>query len=231
MRGNIFSTSAGVLVNTVNCVGVMGAGLALECRYRFPQMFEEYRRLCDSRIMTPGTLQLWKFSRPWILNFPTKSDWRFPSKLEYIRKGLLSFERKSVEEGIEHAAFPRLGTAHGGLEWSEVEPLMLDTFARIDGITIEIWEFDPLARDESFERLRLFAGRVGQTEFTSQIGLRDPQARLVWRAIDGEQVGSLLALQQIPGIGPKTVERIYKWLFGPRGQASLSGSPGLFGEA
>lgn len=49
MRGNIFSTSAGVLVNTVNCVGVMGAGLALECRYRFPQMFEEYRRLCDSR--------------------------------------------------------------------------------------------------------------------------------------------------------------------------------------
>jgi O-acetyl-ADP-ribose deacetylase (regulator of RNase III) len=214
MRGNIFSTSANVLVNTVNCVGVMGAGLALECRYRHPQMFAEYRRLCESRRLTPGVLQLWKFSRPWVLNFPTKGHWRLPSRLEYVTAGLDAFERLCAEESIESIAFPRLGTAHGGLEWAQVEPLMRNCFNRISGVVFEIWEFDPHADDGSFGRLRHLASRLGRTEFTRTVGLRSPQSDLVWKAVSEGEVGSLLALQQAPGVGPKSVERIYKLLFG-----------------
>jgi O-acetyl-ADP-ribose deacetylase (regulator of RNase III) len=229
LRGNIFSTTANVLVNTVNCVGIMGAGLALECRYRYPQMYLEYRRACELRQISPGRLQLWKFSRPWVLNFPTKAHWRYPSKLEYIRDGLRSFEQLCEGSSLESVAFPRLGTAHGGLGWSEVEPLMLECLSRIRGVDFEIWEFDPRAADPSYLRLKEYAARVGQADFVRELGLRSPQAGLVWEALGSRDVGSLLALQHVEGVGPKTVERIYKWLFGSKSREAIAGSGSLFG--
>ena len=104
IKGNIFNSSAQVLVNTVNCVGVMGRGIALECKLRFPEMYKNYKKFCDQKKIQPGILQIWKDSSPWILNFPTKSDWRDPSKFEYLEKGFFNDNwRINVNKKLIHA--------------------------------------------------------------------------------------------------------------------------------
>jgi len=71
IRGNIFESSCQTIVNTVNCVGVMGKGIAFEYRHRFPEMFNSYAGLCERKLLSPGLIHLWTKSTPWILNFPT----------------------------------------------------------------------------------------------------------------------------------------------------------------
>lgn len=115
-EGNIFESPAQTIVNTVNCKGVMGKGLALKFRKKYPEMYKEYRRACDQGKLKPGILlPPYKASElRWILNFPTKNHWRFKSKLEYIESGLIYFSEKYKEWGINSIAFPRLGCQLGG---------------------------------------------------------------------------------------------------------------------
>ena len=87
VRGNLFESPAQVLVNTVNTVGVMGKGVALEFKKLFPEMFEEYRRLCEGRLLKIGMLHIYRTPHKWVLNFPTKEHWRQPSRVEYIDAG------------------------------------------------------------------------------------------------------------------------------------------------
>ena len=124
LKGDIFSSPAQVLVNTVNTVGVMGKSVALEFKKRYPAMFKSYERVCDEKQLEIGKLLLWKGPEKWVLMFPTKKHWRNPSKLEYIETGLQKFADTEVEKGIASIAFPRLGCGNGGLDWEEVRPLM-----------------------------------------------------------------------------------------------------------
>ena len=125
VKGNIFQSPAQVLVNTVNTVGVMGKGIALEFKQMFPEMFAEYRELCESGNIKIGTLWLYKTSNKWILNFPTKKHWRQPSRVEYIESGLKKFVDTYSKLGIHSIAFPPLGCGNGQLDFkTEVQPLM-----------------------------------------------------------------------------------------------------------
>ena len=124
VKGNIFNSPAKVLVNTVNTVGVMGKGVALEYKKRYPDMFECYKGLCEMKQLDIGNLYLWKKSEKWVLLFPTKKHWRNPSKLDYIEKGLKKFEENWDKVGSNTIAFPRLGCGNGGLDWTDVKPLM-----------------------------------------------------------------------------------------------------------
>ncbi len=123
-RTSIFDSPAQTLVNTVNCVGVMGKGLAKEFKKRDPEMFRAYKRLCDEKQIQPGVLWLWRGSDHWTLNFPTKIHWRNPSQLEWIEAGLKKFVDRYESTGIREISFPRLGCGNGDLDWSEVKPLM-----------------------------------------------------------------------------------------------------------
>ena len=114
--GNIFDSNAQTLVNTVNCVGVMGKGLALQFKQRFPAMFREYEKICKKGLLDVGKLWLFKTENRWILNFPTKYDWRNPSKEEYLELGLQKFVDTYKKKGITSVAFPLLGASNGGLE-------------------------------------------------------------------------------------------------------------------
>lgn len=120
IKGNLFNSSCKVIVNTVNCEGVMGKGIALEMKLRFPEMYLKYKEVCDQGLFKPGTLQLWKNSKPWILNFPTKVSWKHPSEWEYLKLGLEKFSAIYKEKEITSVAFPLLGASNGGLN-----PLML----------------------------------------------------------------------------------------------------------
>ena len=86
-KGNIFDSNSKTLVNTVNCVGVMGKGIALEYKLRYPEMFLNYEKSCEQKELFIGKLQLWKSSDKWILNFPTKIHYKDPSQLVFIEKG------------------------------------------------------------------------------------------------------------------------------------------------
>ena len=124
LKGDIFSSPAQVLVNTVNTVGVMGKGVALEFKKRYPEMFTAYERVCKAKQLEIGKLFLWKGPEKWVLMFPTKVHWRNPSKIEYIEAVLQKFSATYADKGITSAAFPRLGCGNGGLDWKQVQPLM-----------------------------------------------------------------------------------------------------------
>jgi O-acetyl-ADP-ribose deacetylase (regulator of RNase III) len=130
--GDIFTSKAQVIVNPVNCKGVMGKGLALAFKERYPAMFSVYQKECREGILRIGRPTLYKESNPWILNFPTKDNWKASSKLVYIQEGLEYFVTNYHKAGIQSIAFPKLGTQHGKLSWEEVGPLMAQYLSQID---------------------------------------------------------------------------------------------------
>ena len=126
VQGDLFDAPAETLVNPVNCVGVMGSGLALAFKRRYPAMFREYQKLCAQQPLRVGQLWLYRAPDRRILNFPTKTHWRYPSKIEYIAAGLETFVQHYRAWHITSIAFPKLGCGRGGLDWtSEVQPLMI----------------------------------------------------------------------------------------------------------
>lgn len=134
---NIFSSTCQTLVNTVNCVGVMGAGLALEFKRRYPDMYQEYRSLCHSGGMKIGTLWIFRMNDRWVLNFPTKQHWRGKSKEEYLHAGLKTFMDIYLSEGIESIAFPLLGAGLGGLNPRRSQEIMM-SYLGMCSIPVEI---------------------------------------------------------------------------------------------
>ena len=124
LRGDLLSSPAQVQVNTVNTVGVMGKGIALQFKNKYPQMFAAYQKACEKQQLGIGRLYLWKSPEKWVLMFPTKRHWRNPSKIEYVESGLKEFVDSYERLGVDSIAFPRLGCGNGGLEWSVVKPIM-----------------------------------------------------------------------------------------------------------
>ncbi|MBK8027038.1 MAG: macro domain-containing protein [Chloroflexi bacterium] len=123
--GDLFESPAQVLVNTVNTVGVMGKGIALDFKLIYPDMFKKYQSLCEQGLFNVGQLWLYKTPYKWVLNFPTKKHWRNPSNPEYIRLGLEKFAATYLEKGITSISFPMLGCGNGELDWdSQVRPMM-----------------------------------------------------------------------------------------------------------
>ena len=131
IKGDIFNSPAQVITNTVNTEGVMGKGIALAFKKRFPGMYEAYKRKCESGEFNVGNLMLYKEKNKWILLFPTKKEWRKNSKMEYIESGLAKLADNWDKLGIHSIALPKLGCGNGGLEWREVKALMIKYLSRI----------------------------------------------------------------------------------------------------
>ena len=137
---NIFDSQCQTIVNTVNCVGVMGKGLALEMKKRYPNMFDKYKDYCDKGLIDIGKLWLYKHSDDkWILNFPTKKHWKNGSEYEYIEEGMKKFVETYKEKGITTIAFPMLGCNNGGLEKDVVIQIMTKYLIKCDNLIIEIY--------------------------------------------------------------------------------------------
>ena len=124
IQGDLLSSPAQVQVNTVNTVGVMGKGIALQFKNKYPAMFRSYQKVCENHSLDIGNLYLWKSPEKWILMFPTKKHWRNPSKIEYIESGLKKFVENYDKLQIESIAFPKLGCGNGNLDWNIVRPVM-----------------------------------------------------------------------------------------------------------
>lgn len=134
---SLFDSPAKVLVNTVNTVGVMGKGIAKEFKSIYPEMFKEYQQLCERGMLDIGDLWVHKTPHKWVLNFPTKKNWRSPSKPEYLEAGLKKFAEVYQDVRITSISFPQLGCGNGELDWeTESKPLMENY---LKGLPIEIF--------------------------------------------------------------------------------------------
>ena len=137
--GNLFESRAQTLVNTVNCVGIMGKGVALLFKERFPDMFEDYQQRCERGEVKLGRPYLFKrLVTPWIVNFPTKEHWRSVSRLSDIVDGLVWVKRHYKMWGITSLGVPPLGCGQGGLEWRVVGPTLHRHLAELD-IPVELY--------------------------------------------------------------------------------------------
>ncbi|MDR3405763.1 MAG: macro domain-containing protein [Chthoniobacter sp.] len=131
--GDLFASRAETLVNTVNCVGIMGKGVALEFKKAYPAMFEDYAARCERGQVRLGEPYLYRdLSGAMIVNFPTKDHWRSASRLVDIESGLNYFVAQAAKWGIRSVAFPPLGCGNGGLAWSEVGPLIYSKLRNAD---------------------------------------------------------------------------------------------------
>ena len=138
VRGNIFCSECEVLVNPVNCVGVMGKGLALEFKQKYPDMFKSYQEVCKTKALRLGCPMFVKGADKSIVLFPTKYHWKEKSKIEAVKEGLEVFVRGHKKLGIKSVAFPKLGCGLGGLDWEEVRPIMEYYLSNLD-IEVEIY--------------------------------------------------------------------------------------------
>ena len=183
VTGNIFTSSAQTLVNTVNCVGVMGAGLALECRLRYPEMFKRYAEICDRKQLDVGMLWLYKAPGRWVLNFPTKKHWKDPSLERYLHLGLQKFVDTYRQQGIESVAFPLLGAQSGGLDGEKVEELMLGYLQDV-AIPVEIYRYDPHSPDDLYEQFKASLLGQGVESFQRKSGMRQQELRRLFDALE-----------------------------------------------
>ena len=138
--GDLFDSHAQTLTNTINTVGVMGKGIALQFKKRFPNMYKDYLHRCDQKSVKIGEPYLFKDSLfdKWVLNFPTKEHWRSSSRLDAIQKGLSYIQIHYKEWGIESLAVPPLGCGEGNLEWRIVGPTLYHGLAELD-IPIDLY--------------------------------------------------------------------------------------------
>lgn len=143
-RGDILKADAEALVNTVNCVGVMGRGIALQFRKAFPDNFKAYKSACDKKQLHPGMVFVYdlnRFKNPrYVVNFPTKKHWRGQSKIQDIESGLQALLQEIINRDIRSIAIPPLGCGLGGLDWTQVKQMIKEVFNAVPGVHVLLYE-------------------------------------------------------------------------------------------
>lgn len=211
ISGNIFTTKCQTIVNTVNCVGVMGAGIALECRLRYPAMYQQYAGLCKESKIDIGTLWIYKATDRWILNFPTKQHWKYPTKEEYLHAGLRKFTETYEARGIESIAFPVLGAQNGGLEAARSIQIM-ESYLRDCPIRVEIYQYDPMALDDLFDKFKERMLTLGIEDLKNTTGLRSDYIERIRDVLQNPNMRQLNQLAKANGIGDKTLEKAFAFV-------------------
>ncbi len=182
--GDIFNEDAEAIVNTVNCVGVMGRGIALQFKKRFPENFKVYESACKKKSVIPGKMFIYKtgslIGPKYVINFPTKRHWRGASRIEDIESGLQDLEKVIKELKIKSIALPPLGSGLGGLDWNEVRSLIENKLSQIFDISIVVFEPKGAPQAEKMAKNRkvpkMTPGRAALVELVHRYlsGLLDP---------------------------------------------------------
>jgi O-acetyl-ADP-ribose deacetylase (regulator of RNase III) len=160
-QGNLLDADVDALVNTVNTFGIMGKGIALMFKEAFPQNFRAYEAACKYKEVRIGHMFVTErrdlVGPKWIINFPTKNHWRHPSKLEWISEGLRDLRRVIVDHHIRSIALPPLGSGNGGLDWSQVRPLIERELQDLSDVRIVVFEptakYQNVAKRSGLEKL------------------------------------------------------------------------------
>lgn len=200
--GDILRADAEAIVNTVNCVGVMGRGIALQFKKAWPENFKAYARACKQKEVQPGIMfitETGQLTNPkYIINFPTKRHWRGASKIEDVELGLSALVHDIKAKGIKSIAIPPLGSGLGGLDWADVRLLIEAALGDIDDVEVLVYE--PKGAPESDKMVKnrqvpkMTPGRAVLIELMQRYltGLLDPTITLL-------EVHKLLYFMQTAG--------------------------------
>jgi len=143
VNGNILRAEAEALVNTVNCVGFMGKGIALQFKKAYPDNYERYHKACNAGEVQPGRMFIFELrsmlNPKYVVNFPTKRDWRANSRYEDVESGLRALIGDVKRLGIKSIAIPPLGCGLGGLDWSRVRPMIERAFAQVPEVRVLVF--------------------------------------------------------------------------------------------
>ena len=176
LQGNLFDAPTEALVNTVNTVGVMGKGIALMFKEAFPDNFRAYGEAVKREEVRIGHMFVTEnhaLDGPqWLINFPTKKHWRQPSRLEWIVTGLEDLRRVVEEKGIHSIALPPLGCGNGGLDWSDVRPVIERALGQLHDV--DVWVFEPTPKYQNV------AKRAGVMKLTPARALVAEMIRRYW---------------------------------------------------
>lgn len=219
VSGNIFNTKAMAVVNTVNCVGAMGKGIALDFKLRYPEMFKEYQRICFQHLLKPGQILPYKKSSPIILNFAIKDDWKEPSKIEWIEETLKKFVDNYKKLGITSVAFPWMGAMNGGLPIEVIKELTRKYLSSLDDIDIEVYDFDPNVPCELYRSLQeiVFSEKFKLSELEVLSNIKSRYWIKIIDAVNDPNTKSLNNLRHyiVNGkriIGKTNIERLFVFL-------------------
>lgn len=150
IHGNLFESNAEALVNTVNCVGVMGKGIALQFKILFPNNFRAYKEACNKGEVKVGKMFIYEDSNIFInkkiiINFPTKTNWKYPSQYSFIKGGLVSLKNEILNRKIKSIAIPALGCNNGGLDYNIVKEMITKELGDLD---CEIYLYEPFSDEK-----------------------------------------------------------------------------------
>lgn len=183
-KGDILREDVDALVNTVNCVGIMGRGIALQFKNAFPENFKSYVAACKRDEVQPGQMLVFETGRltnpKYIINFPTKRHWRGKSRIEDIDAGLVALVNEIRSRNIHSIAIPPLGSGLGGLEWTNVRPRIENSLRALDNVKVVIFEPAASSDDTRFNHStnvpKMTAGRAALVELMNRYlgGLLDP---------------------------------------------------------
>lgn len=141
--GNLLQADAEALVNTVNCDGFMGKGIALQFKQAWPENFDAYAKACRAKEVRPGQMFIWETGRMvnprYVINFPTKRHWREKAFIEDIQSGLRALVADVQRLGIRSIAVPPLGCGNGGLDWRDVQLLIEPAFAELPNTQVQLF--------------------------------------------------------------------------------------------
>ncbi len=155
-QGDILQSDTEALVNTVNCVGVMGRGIALQFRKAFPDNFKVYETACEHKAVRPGSMFVFETGRltgpRYIINFPTKRHWKGKSRMEDIDNGLTALINEIRRRRIQSVAVPPLGCGLGGLNWNDVRPRIIQAFTNLPDVRVVV--FEPAGAPEPAEMVK-----------------------------------------------------------------------------
>lgn len=216
--GDILAEDADALVNTVNCVGIMGRGVALQFKNAFPENFEQYARACRRDEVQPGRMfvtETHQLTAPrYIINFPTKRHWRGKSRMEDIDAGLADLQRVIREKGIRSIAIPPLGSGLGGLDWRQVRPRIEAALRGFNDLRVVIFEPggapEPRQVAKAQAAPRMTPGRAALVGLMHRYlgGLLDPFVTLL-------EVHKLMYFMKVSGEESLDRLRVVKGHYGP----------------
>lgn len=204
----VFNTNADCIVNTINCVGVMGRGIALEFALRYPELENQYIEQCQNKQIHTGRVYFYEIDGQKIINFPTKFHFKYPSQIEWIEQGLKYFVDNYERWNIKSIAFPLLGASNGGLDPKEVEKLMIEYLS-------------PLPIDVYICHSKLVEGKeLEMIESFKQLNVNDLKKHM---RLTKKQIASLKNLQSsikrfadildAEGVGIDTYKAIFRLLY------------------
>lgn len=210
LSGNIFESEAEVIVITVNCVGVMGAGIALDAKYRWPEIAMNYVTECEAGRFSIGDIFWGQTNKQFVALFPTKKHWKRPSDIDYLEAGLTTLRSDLVKKSFRSIALPQLGCSNGGLSWNDVRPKIVQSLATLPDLKVELWSFHSNFTDNQFSQFRETFLELEPKDAAKWLGCSKRSEALIRETISSRKIINFTHLFDVPGIGTKTLEGVYR---------------------